>query len=30
LTTTIGVAGGQLYRSDDDGAHWIRQSVKST
>jgi hypothetical protein len=30
LTTTGGVAGGYLYRSDDDGAHWTRLSVTST
>jgi photosystem II stability/assembly factor-like uncharacterized protein len=30
LTTTIGVAGGGLYRSDDDGAHWARLTVGAT
>jgi photosystem II stability/assembly factor-like uncharacterized protein len=27
---TSGPDGGQLYRSDDDGAHWTRLSVAST
>jgi photosystem II stability/assembly factor-like uncharacterized protein len=30
LTTAGGVAGGQLYRSDDDGAHWTCLSVASS
>jgi hypothetical protein len=30
LTSTWGVAGGGLYRSDDDGAHWTQMPVTST
>jgi hypothetical protein len=27
LTSTLGVSGGSLYRSDDNGAHWVRLSI---
>ncbi len=29
LTTSIGMAGGSLYRSDDGGGHWTRLTVEA-